>query len=215
LYFQEKLLPVKKPGTRLLLPVWGIIIFCILYIISAALYPGGNDSDKTTIGFSWQHNYWCELISSQAQNGQSNTARPVAITALLVLTISLVIFWYQVPQLFHTRNAGSLIIRYCGISSMLVMPLLLTGIHDTVINLAGGLGCIAIALLLVKLYNHRMYFLFWQGIAGLLICAANNYIYYTKGLLHYLPVIQKISFVFFLLWFVQLCIKQKRRGSLC
>jgi hypothetical protein len=203
-------LQVNKSTARQRLAVWGILIFIILYIVGAALYPGGNDINKTAAGFSWQHNYWCELMAPSAQNGQPNAGRPVAIIALTVLVASLMIFWYRVPLLFSPFNTSSHIIRICGIGSMLAIPLLLAGIHDTAINLAGLLGCIAIVLLLTKLFSHNMHFLFLQGICCLLLCGVNNYFYYTKGLLYYLPVIQKISFLFFLLWFIQLSIKQNR-----
>ena len=189
-----------------LLPVWGIISFILLYIIATFLYPGGSDANKTTEGFSWQHNYWCELMASQAQNGKINTAKPVAITAMFVLAISLIVFWYCIPGLFG-NNGGSKLIRYCGIGSMLILPLMFAGLHDTVMNVAGLLGCIAIAVLLTRLYHHKMYGSFIHGILCILLCAANNYIYYTGNFFYWLPIIQKISFIVFLLWFIMLTIK--------
>ncbi len=194
------------------MPVWGIIIFIILYILAASLYPGGSDVNKTAAGFSWKYNYWCELLATESQNGQPNTARPVAIIAMVVLAISLIIFWYNIPGLFSSRRIYSGLIRYSGISSMLVFPVLLTGFHDMVINLAALLGSIAIIILIVNLHRHKMYFLFYFGIICLLLCGGNNYVYYTAHLLHYLPVIQKFSFLIFLLWFTLLNIKLYRKN---
>ncbi len=34
----------------------------------------------------------------------------------------------------------------------------------------------------------------------------NNYCYYSKDLIIYLPVIQKVSFAFFLIWICSICI---------
>ncbi len=198
----------KKVKNRwILLPVGGILLFIILYIVSASLYPGETDADKTAKGFSWQHNYWCELLATEAQNGQKNTARPIAITAMIILAISLIIFWYNIPRLFTYKRTGTGVIIYSGIGSMLVMPLLLTCSHDFIINLATLLGCIAIIGLLVNLFRHKMYFPFYMGIFCLLLCGINNYVYYSKDLLSCLPVIQKISFFIFLLWFILLSIK--------
>ena len=190
-----------------LLPVWGIALFVALYIIATFLYPGGSDANKMTAGFSWQHNYWCELMASDAQNGEVNTARPVAITAMFVLAISLIIFWYHIPRLFGDKKTGSLVISYCGVSSMLVVPFMFAGLHDTVMNIAGLLGCIAITVLLTKLLTHKMYWFFVHGILCILLCVANNYIYYTGNFFYWLPIIQKISFIVFLLWFIMLTIK--------
>ena len=190
-----------------LLPVWGIALFVALYIIATFLYPGGSDANKMTAGFSWQHNYWCELMASHAQNGKANTARPVAIAAMFVLAISLIIFWYQIPFLFNGRKTGNLVIRYCGAGSMLVVPFMFAGRHDTVMNIAGLLGCTAIAVLMAKLYTHKMYGFFIYAILCILLCAVNNYVYYTGNFFYWLPIIQKISFVVFLLWFALLTVK--------
>ena len=146
-------------------------------------------------------------MASDAQNGEVNTARPVAITAMFVLAISLIIFWYHIPRLFGDKKTGSLVISYCGVSSMLVVPFMFAGLHDTVMNVAGLLGCIAIAVLLTRLYHHKMYGSFIHGILCILLCAANNYIYYTGNFFYWLPIIQKISFIVFLLWFIMLTIK--------
>ena len=194
----------KKSSVRFLLPVWGIGLFIILYIMAAWFYPGGSDADRMASGFSWQHNYWCELLPSHAQNGEVNTARPVAISAMIVLAVSLTLFWYFIPSLFPVKKITRLIISGCGIGSMLLLPFLLTGEHDRVMNLAALLGCTAILVLLVHLFKNKMLGLFWLGVACLLLCGINNYVYYSEELLHHLPVIQKISFLVFLYWFVHL-----------
>ena len=191
----------------ILLPIGGILLFILLYFISASLYPGGSDADKTAKGFSWQHNYWCELLANVAQNGQPNTARPIAILAMIILAISLIIFWYTIPRLFTNKNNINRIITYTGIGSMLVMPFLLTHSHDLIINSAAFLGCLAIIGLLANLLRLRLYFLFYLGIFCLLLCGLNNYVYYSNDLLKYLPIIQKISFFIFLLWFVLVSVK--------
>jgi hypothetical protein len=196
-----------------LLPVWGILLFILLYVVAALLYPGGSDADKTATGFSWQNNYWCELMASYAQNGEPNIARPTAILAMIVLAVSLIIFWNNITGLFVYPKNSSRVTQYCGTGSMLVLPFLFTGLHDPVINIAGLLGCIAIIALLANLYKHKMHLLFYMGIFCLLLCGINNYVYYSKDLLHYLPVIQKISFVIFLLWFILLSVKLYQKNK--
>ena len=201
--------------TRIILPVWGTLLYIILYLIAAGLYPGGSDIDKTSRGFSWLHNYWCELMASVAQNGEANRARVIAITAMFVLAISLGLFWYYVPLLFSGNRKGSLIMRYCGIGSMMALPLFFTGNHDLTINIAGVLGCTAIIILLVNLFYYRYFFAFGMGIACLLLCGLNNYVYYYHvQWMYYLPVIQKISFAVFLAWFCLLSISNYLRWKI-
>jgi hypothetical protein len=204
-------LKINKSNSKwILLPLWGFLLFIILYMLATTLYPGGSDANESAQGFSWRHNYWCELMATEARNGQPNSARLVAITAMFILAISLVYFWYQVPLLFPNRKIDSRVIRYCGIGSMLVLPFLLKGMHDSVINLSALLGCMAIVVLLLNLFRQKMKRLLCLGLFCLLLCGINNYIYYTGYLLHLLPVIQKFSFFIFLLWFCLLTIKLYR-----
>jgi hypothetical protein len=194
------LLP-KKNNKRILLPAWGIGLYVLLYIIATFLYPGGSDINRTAAGFSWQHNYWCELMADHAQNGQINTARPVAITAMFILGISLSLFWHFASFLFSSRSAGRILVRYAGILSMLTMVFLLVADHDPVIYTAGALGMTALITVNLGLYTKKNYTLAAMGILCLLLSALNNYIYFTNEL-YYLPVIQKISFAVFLFWFI-------------
>ena len=195
-----------------LVPVAGILLFMGLYILAALLYPGGSYADHHAIGFSWQHNYWCNLMADQAINGKNNTARPVAISAMIVLCIALIIFWNQVPRLFNKKPVNNFI-RYCGMGSMLSPPFLSADAHDLVINLGAGLGCLAILALLTRFYAYRMNSLLVQGIICLLLCVINNYVYYSDKLIHLLPVVQKVTFLIFLLWFMQVSLKLYRKES--
>lgn len=196
-----------------MLPAVGIVLFILLYVAAAILYPGGSDADKFAPGFSWKHNYWCELMNTHAQNGQSNNGRSLALAAMAVLIISLVSFWLLIPLLFSKDGKCLHLIRLFGASSMLVTFFLLTGRHDLVINIAGLCGCLAILALLVNLFRHHYRFFFAAGILCLLLCGVNNYVYYSKNLLPYLPVIQKITFLVFLAWFFGLTLALYRHLS--
>ena len=90
---------------------------------------------------------------------------------------------------------------------MLIVPFMFAGQHDMVMNIAGLLGCIAIAILVIKLRAEKLYSLFAHGILCIALCGLNNYIYYTGNFLYYLPVIQKITFLSFLLWFTLLSLR--------
>lgn len=198
----------KRPyhKTGMLLTLVGIFLFLLLYIFAAARYPGGSDFNKSARGFDWQHNYWCELLAPVAQNGEVNRARPPAIAAMAVLLVSLSVFWNYIPLLFSPDKTGKTLIKYAGMGSMLVTPLLLTGSHDTVMNIAGLSGCLAIIVLVLRLFTKGMVLAGGTGVLCLLLCGINNYVYYTGHYFYYLPVIQKISFIIFLAWFAWLAI---------
>jgi hypothetical protein len=78
-----------------LAPTIGAIVFLFLYVVSTFYYPGGSQFDARQAGFSWQHNYWCNLLDAHAINGKPNPAQPIAVCAMLVLCGSLIIFWWQ------------------------------------------------------------------------------------------------------------------------
>ena len=191
----------RSKNIWILTPFIGSLLFIVLYIISALLYPGGSGADKTAIGYSWTNNYWCNLLSEKAINGQTNTARPVAVTAMFILGLSLSIFWILFPALTPLKKYHKLLIQVAGTVCMLTSFLLLTGIdHDLAINTSSVFGLIAMIGTLIALYQLKRKWLFAVGLFNLLLVALNNYLYHSNEMM-YLPVVQKISFLSFLIWF--------------
>ena len=72
---KEKHLFWLKEPVLLLLPYAGMAIFVILYVIAALEYPGGSYAEPNVEGFSFWHNYLCDLLDKRAINGSINTAR--------------------------------------------------------------------------------------------------------------------------------------------
>ena len=116
------------------IPTYSILLFAILFIAASILYPGGSDFDLQAKGFSWLHNYWCNLTATIAKNGMPNPAQPVALTAQFVLCIGLLFFWYQLPRLFSEKPIYKSI-RYFGCSAILVGSLSFTSLHEWAIKL--------------------------------------------------------------------------------
>jgi len=179
----------------------GSLLFIILYVIAALLYPGGSGADKTASGYSWTDNYWCNLLSEKAINGQSNAARPVAVTAMFILGLSFSTFWILFPALTHLKKYHKLLIQVGGTVCMLTSLLLLTSIdHDLAINTSSAFGFIAMVGTLIALYQLKLKWLFAIGLFDLLLVALNNYLYHSNEMM-YLPIVQKFSFLSFLIWF--------------
>ena len=84
----------KKSNYLLLLPIAGAILFLFFYYIATLNYPGGSQTYKHSKGFSWLHNYWCNLLNENAINGQPNAGRTYAMAGMLLLYLSLGWFWY-------------------------------------------------------------------------------------------------------------------------
>lgn len=193
--------PHRSKSIWILIPFIGSLLFIILYVIAAILYPGGSGTDKTAIGYSWTDNYWCNLLSEKAINGQINIARPFAVTAMFILCLSLSTFWIQFPALAQLKKYHRLLIQIAGTVCMLTSFLLLTRIdHDLAINTSSAFGLIAMFGTLIALYQLKWKWLFAIGLFDLLLVAVNNYLYHSNEMMH-LAVVQKFSFLSFLVWF--------------
>lgn len=192
---------IPKQNIFLLIPIWGSVIFVLLYIIATFLYPGGSQVDQNAVGFSWANNYWCNLLNVTAINGMPNPAKPIAITGMFVLCFTLAYFWYVFPKQMSLAKGWKYTIQLSGALSMCIAFFLFTDFnHDWVTNLASFFGLLATIGTFIGLYQTKWKMLFIFGLFNIALVCLNNYVYYTKGLIIYLPIIQKISFASFLVW---------------
>jgi hypothetical protein len=206
----------KTKSIWVLTPVFGALVFVLLYVVATVLYPGGSQADKQAAGFSWVNNYWCTLLNDIAINGQPNAAKPVAMTGLFVLCVTLACFWYLFPIYVNPGKKLKPVIQVTGALAMMVAFFLFSSInHDLVTNLASIFGLIATLGTFVGLYKAKWFKLLVFGFVIILLVGLNNYVYYSKGLIIYLPVIQKISFAAFLFWIccINICICRKQLNS--
>ena len=186
----------------LLVPTFGCVVFLILYGIASMYYPGGSQLNKESVGFSWIDNYWCNLLNDQAINGYHNPAKPIALTGLIILGISFVWFWYIFPKYMKMGMTARLFVLVNGSVSMIIALLLVSNInHDLVINLASIFGLMATAGIFVGLYKAKWFGLFVFGLVNIILVGLNNYFYYMGDLIRYLPIVQKITFLGFIVWF--------------
>ncbi|NAS12271.1 hypothetical protein [Poritiphilus flavus] len=194
----------KNRVSLALLPLTGMLLFILLYIIAAIRYPGGSHSNPYHEGFSFWHNYLCDLLDTYSVGGVLNSARVFARLALLVLCLSLVVFWYNLPRLFELKNINQRIMQSSGMLASIIILFLAAGNHDIIVRIAGALGVVALISSFIELYRIRYRGLFYLGVFCLLIFFVNYYIYETGIYIKALPVIQKITFASFILWFISL-----------
>jgi hypothetical protein len=184
------------------IPLFGIPLFLLLYIWASIYYPGGSQADPNAKGFSWVHNYWCNLLNDRAINGQQNPARPIAAAGMAILCLALSVFWLRFPATSLGKQPLVRWLQVAGVAAMVTALLLNTSLdHDMITNLASLLGLIAVAGTLAGLYKLKWWGLFWLGIVNLVLVLLNNLFYYDTALIAYLPLVQKISFLSFLAWF--------------
>lgn len=205
--------PNKQHPVLKLLPLVGCCLFVFLYVTATLYYPGGSSFNRSAAGFSWMQNYWCNLMDAQALNGTPNAARPIAIAAMFVLGASLIFFWYLFPTYAGFSKVSHSIMQLSGLLSMATLVGLFSGSHDFTINIASGFGLIAIIGTLAGLKRLKWRWLFGLGLFNLALVAVNNILYYNIGWQQYLPVVQKITFLFFLTWFSYISLQMFRQTS--
>jgi hypothetical protein len=200
-----------RTSTWFWIPLLGIPLFVLLYVWASFYYPGGSQADAQSTGFSWVNNYWCNLLNAMAINGQTNPAQPIAMTAMVVLCISLAVFWYLFPMISLSKNLSVRITQFTGVAAMGTALLLNSSLdHDLITNLASLLGLMAVVGTLIGLRRLQWNVLFWFGTMNLLLVLLNNLLYYNPQLIRYLPLVQKISFAAFLVWLFLISMKSRK-----
>ncbi|MDO1513934.1 hypothetical protein Q2T41_14835 [Maribacter confluentis] len=186
------------------LSLLNIILFIIFYVIAAKHYPGGSWLEPDINGFSFWHNYLCDLLDINAINGKQNEARLYAIVALCFLCTGILFIWSLLPKLFTTNNNIQKLMGGSGYLSLFSILFLVLGYHDIVVRIAGIFGLVAFVTCCIELYRTSYVKLFLLGVVCIIIFLCNYYIYETGITIHILPFVQKITFILFIVWFIAL-----------
>ena len=192
-----------------LLPTFGILVFVGFYIYSTTLYPGGSQADLNSIGFDWQNNFWCNLMSKTAMNGAENPASPVALTGMVILCTSMTIFFFQFANYFVREKVWQMTIKISGALAMFSAVFIFTMYHDIMTSVLSICGVLVIIGIIRALHKNNMSFFKISGIICMTLLALNNYFYYHENLIKYLPIVQKIGFILILSWTIGLNLKMK------
>jgi len=206
----------KLKQIAILLPTVGIIIFVLLFFKAASLYDGGSDYNVNTKGFSWLHNYWCELLNSVSKNGQANKGKTYALIAMMILSASLSWFMLIIPQLFTVKFKGFVLAQYSGILAFIFGIFIFTSLHDVIIITAALLAIIAFSGIFIGLRKNQYYTLLKVGCLSFALMFINYLVYFSNIMLWFLPVLQKLSMIILLAWIVLVnleILKNERRIS--
>jgi len=192
----------KRHITLVVLPLVGICLFVILFMIATLQYTSGLETSASDLGFNFKENYLCDLLDTNTLDGSINPAHLTARIALIIICFSLILFWYELPKLFPVKSNTLTIMQTTGILSMVILLFLATGNHDVIIRVSGFFGLLAVISILIELYKADLFGLFIFGFFLLAMFLTNYYIYETGILVDRFPLIQKITFVICFSWFV-------------
>ena len=142
-------------------------------------------------------------------NGLENRARPIAISAMIILCTSIALFFYQFAEYFVERGIWKPIIKILGILSMSSAVLIFTKFHDIMTTISSVFGVLVVVGIIRTIYKSDLLVFKISGIVCIILLGINNLIYYSGNYIEYLPFIQKITFGLVLVWIVGLNVKMK------
>ena len=177
-----------------------LILAVIIIITSTFFYPGGSQNDVNSIGFNWQHNYFCNLFNDTAMNGDINSAKPWAIIGMFFLSLSFALFFYQTSKKLNQKLASQ-IVKYCGVGSMLLSFLVVTPLHDIALNISNTLALLSLFYIIVFVFrSKKLVLLKILSVLLMLVSYATMFVYYSGYHITYLPIMQKVSFILLAVW---------------
>jgi len=171
----------------------GISISVFLIVVATIVYPGGSMFDKNSVGFDWSKNFISNLFSAKALNGADNPSRIWADGGMILLSLSFAIFFIKFSKKIPAKNAAA-IIKYLGAGGTLFTFLIVTPLHDIMVNISGTLFLISIFYITVFVFKSRLHFLKFLCLICLLIFYYTFYIY-GSGDFALLAIMQKVAFI--------------------
>ncbi len=171
----------------------GVAISLILMIIATSIYPGGSMFDKNSVGFDWTKNFISNLFGTKALNGAENPSRIWAYLGMILLPFSYAIFFVNMSKKIPDRNAGY-ILKYGGAANILCMFLIVTPLHDLMLNISITLFWTCIVVVTVFILKTRLHLFKFLCVICLLIFYYSLYLWGTSDW-DLLPIMQKVNFI--------------------
>ena len=171
----------------------GVVISLILMMVATSIYPGGSMFDGNSVGFDWTKNFISNLFGVKALNGSENPSRLWAYSGMILLPFSYAIFFIHMSKKIPEKNAG-FILKYGGVLNVLCMFLIVTPLHDLMLNVSITLFWTCIVVITVFILKTRLHLFKFLCVVCLLIFYYSLYLWGTNewGLL---PLMQKVNFI--------------------
>lgn len=199
----------KSHKFKVALTLAGISSFFLFFFLASMYYPGGSNFNTKSVGYNWSENFWCELLAKSAKNSMPNEGRPLALIGMISLSIGVSSFWILISKELFQNNKSGLIVRSLGVISMIFSSFIYTDYHDYFIMGSVASGTIAFGLLFYELKKRSWNLIFFTGIFFLFLIMMNCFIYISEIGEIYLPLLQKFTFIFTLLWIVFTVLRTK------
>lgn len=171
----------------------GVVISLTLMLIAISIYPGGSMFDKNNVGFSWTKNFISNLFATKALNGADNPSRIWAYLGMIFLPLTYAMFFINMSKKIPEKNATN-ILKYAGVLNILFTFLIVTPLHDVMLNISITLFWTCMVVITVYILKTRLRLFKFLCVICLVIFYYSLYLWGTNnwGLL---PIMQKVNFI--------------------
>ena len=168
-----------------------------MFITAASMYPGGSDNIPTAQnGYSFFHNFLCDTNNFYTHSGLINNGKVLANLAHIVLSLTMMSFFYVMPNIFNHTNRNTKVIKVLGVLSMAIFTFMYQEeLHDLVVTLVGIFASMAFVPIFIELVKYKnkpfkvlTYIVFAMSVSLYLG-------FETKVGIYYMPFLQKFVFM--------------------
>ena len=124
-------------------PIVGLALYVLVFAFAAADYPGGVILIIPMLLVIVFLTTFCAIVMHPiTPGGITNHARLLAIISHLILSLTMISFFYVLPKIFPIKNRNTKLIAFFGVSTMTVFIFMYTDYHDEIVTITGILGTI-------------------------------------------------------------------------
>ncbi len=182
----------------------GIALFFLLTLAAIYLYPGGSQFNEKNPTFSWQENYWCELMVLETGQGKTNPGGYFAIAATFFAGLAVSAFLFRLPIICPTTRLQQSIVRFGTILCSFFVLMLFSSYHHAMLLAFCLCSFFTMLIALIILVEDRRYYAFLSGCILFLMTQINHALYYLHWHKSVQPVLQKTTIALVLLWILLL-----------
>lgn len=180
--------------------LFGFALSISCLIVAALHYPGGSPKDPDSIGFIWAENYISDMLEYKAVNGADNPARPLAVAGAVLMGLSTGLGFLRFSRKLVLKKL-SVVIKYGGLlmactSVLVTIPVL----HFPLVNVGIVVNLLVSFYITVTLFKSRLTALKALSVLFLASFYGAAYMFSTRSGLEYMPLVQKITHLFQIIW---------------
>lgn len=149
--------------------------------------------DKNATGFDWTKNFISNLFAEKALNGYENPSRIWAYLGMISLPVSYAIFFVNMSNKILEKNAAN-ILKYGGAANILCMFLIVTPLHDLMLNISITLFWTCVFIITIFILKTSLHLFKFFCVLCLVIFYYSIYLWATNDW-DLLPTMQKVNFI--------------------